>query len=46
MAGLSPRVAKFVKKYADVAAVLSEAATAFAEDVTGGTFPDEEHSYR
>jgi 3-methyl-2-oxobutanoate hydroxymethyltransferase len=45
MAGLSPRVAKFVKKYADVATVLSEAATAFAEDVTGGTFPDEAHSY-
>jgi len=46
MAGLSPRVAKFVKKYADLAAVLGEAATAFADDVTGGTFPDEEHSYR
>jgi 3-methyl-2-oxobutanoate hydroxymethyltransferase len=45
MAGLSPRVAKFVKKYADVATVLSEAATAFAEDVTGGAFPDEAHSY-
>jgi 3-methyl-2-oxobutanoate hydroxymethyltransferase len=46
MAGLSPRVAKFVKKYADLATVLGEAATAFAEDVTGGTFPDAEHSYR
>jgi 3-methyl-2-oxobutanoate hydroxymethyltransferase len=46
MAGLSPRVAKFVKKYADVATVLSEAATAFAEDVTGGAFPDEAHSYK
>ena len=46
MAGLSPRVAKFVKKYADVAAVLSEAATAFAADVTGGAFPDEAHSYK
>jgi 3-methyl-2-oxobutanoate hydroxymethyltransferase len=46
MAGLSPRVAKFVKKYADVATVLSEAATAFAADVTGGAFPDEAHSYR
>jgi 3-methyl-2-oxobutanoate hydroxymethyltransferase len=46
MAGLSPRVAKFVKKYADLATVLSEAATAFAEDVTGGAFPDQEHSYR
>ncbi|MBV9206320.1 MAG: 3-methyl-2-oxobutanoate hydroxymethyltransferase [Actinobacteria bacterium] len=46
MAGLSPRVAKFVKKYADLSAVLSEAATAFAGDVVAGTFPDEEHSYR
>ena len=46
LAGLSPRVAKFVKKYADVATVLSEAATAFAADVTGGVFPDEAHSYR
>jgi 3-methyl-2-oxobutanoate hydroxymethyltransferase len=46
MAGLSPRTAKFVKKYADLATVLSEAATAFADDVTRGTFPDEEHSYR
>src|SRR5580693_1498228 len=46
MAGLTPRVAKFVKKYADLAAVLGEAATAFAEDVTSGVFPDEEHSYR
>ena len=46
MAGLSPRVAKFVKKYADLAAVLGEAATAFAEEVTSGAFPDEERSYR
>jgi len=46
MAGLSPRTAKFVKRYADVATVLREAATAFADDVTGGVFPDAEHSYR
>src|ERR1700722_6164497 len=46
MAGLSPRGAKFVKKNADLAAVLGEAATAFAEDVTSGAFPDEERSYR
>jgi 3-methyl-2-oxobutanoate hydroxymethyltransferase len=46
MAGLSPRVAKFVRKYADVATVLSEAAAAFAADVTGGAFPDEAHSYK
>ncbi len=46
MAGLSPRTAKFVKRYADVAGVLGQAAKAFAEDVTGGAFPDAEHSYR
>ncbi len=46
MAGLSPRTAKFVKKYADLASVLGDAATAFARDVTAASFPDEEHSYR
>ena len=46
MAGLSPRVAKFVKQYADVAGVLHDAARAFADDVTSGAFPDAEHSYR
>ncbi len=46
MAGLSPRTPKFVKRYADVAGVLGQAAKAFAEDVTGGVFPDAEHSYR
>jgi 3-methyl-2-oxobutanoate hydroxymethyltransferase len=46
MAGLSPRTAKFVKRYADVAGLLSEAAQAFAADVAGGTFPSEEYSYR
>ncbi|MDA8368543.1 MAG: 3-methyl-2-oxobutanoate hydroxymethyltransferase [Nocardiopsaceae bacterium] len=45
MAGLSPRVAKFVKTYANLAESLSEAATGFAEEVVGGTFPDEAHSY-
>jgi 3-methyl-2-oxobutanoate hydroxymethyltransferase len=46
MAGLSPRTPRFVKKYADMAGVLRSAATAFADDVTSGSFPDEEHSYR
>jgi 3-methyl-2-oxobutanoate hydroxymethyltransferase len=35
-----------VKKYADVAGVLRDAAQAFAADVAGGTFPTEEYSYR
>jgi len=46
MAGLSPRTPKFVKRYADVAGVLGQAAKAFATDVAGGAFPDAEHSYR
>ncbi len=46
MAGLSPRVPKFVKQYADLAGTLRAAATAYAQDVTSGAFPAEEYSYR
>jgi len=46
MAGLSPRTAKFVKRYADLSGVLREAAQSFAAEVAGGTFPTEEYSYR
>src|SRR5579864_7429162 len=46
MAGLSPRTAKFVKRYADVSGVLRDAAQSFAADVVGGSFPTEEYSYR
>jgi 3-methyl-2-oxobutanoate hydroxymethyltransferase len=46
MAGLTPRTAKFVKKYADLAGTLRQAAQSFASEVVGGTFPDEEHAYR
>ncbi|HEU5420173.1 MAG TPA: 3-methyl-2-oxobutanoate hydroxymethyltransferase [Streptosporangiaceae bacterium] len=46
MAGLSPRVARFVKRYADLAGVLRDAAQAFGAEVSGGTFPGAEHSYR
>ncbi len=46
MAGLrggpSPR---FVKRYADLRAVLIDAARAFATDVEGGTYPGPEHSF-
>ncbi|WP_320775097.1 3-methyl-2-oxobutanoate hydroxymethyltransferase [Streptomyces sp. CRN 30] len=38
------RMPKFVKKYADLRGVMTGAAKAFAEDVVGGTFPQEEHS--
>ncbi|GAB2741097.1 3-methyl-2-oxobutanoate hydroxymethyltransferase [Streptomyces bullii] len=45
MLGLTPgRVPKFVKQYADLREVMSGAVRAFAEDVVGGTFPQEEHS--
>ena len=46
MAGLTPGgVPKFVKQYADVRTVLSDAAKAFAADVVNGAYPDESHSY-
>ncbi len=45
MAGLTPRTAKFVKRYAEVAEVLSGAARSFAEEVISEKFPDEDHSY-
>jgi 3-methyl-2-oxobutanoate hydroxymethyltransferase len=45
MAGLSPRTPKFVKRYADVAGVLGQAARSFADEVGGGQFPSEEYSY-
>ncbi|NEA62079.1 3-methyl-2-oxobutanoate hydroxymethyltransferase [Streptomyces sp. SID12488] len=38
------RMPKFVKQYANLREVMGNAAKAFAEDVTGGTFPSEEHS--
>jgi 3-methyl-2-oxobutanoate hydroxymethyltransferase len=46
MAGLSPRTPKFVKRYADLAGVLGQAARSFADEVVGGQFPSEEYSYR
>ncbi|MGW5005717.1 3-methyl-2-oxobutanoate hydroxymethyltransferase [Streptomyces parvulus] len=38
------RVPKFVKQYADLRQVIGDAAKAYAEDVVGGTFPQDEHS--
>ncbi|HXZ77377.1 MAG TPA: 3-methyl-2-oxobutanoate hydroxymethyltransferase [Streptosporangiaceae bacterium] len=45
MAGLSPRTAKFVKRYADVAGVLGQAARSFGQEVVAGEFPAPEHAY-
>ena len=45
-AGLTTgRVPKFVKKYADMAAVLKDAAVAWAADVASNRYPGPEHSY-
>ncbi|SFM89609.1 3-methyl-2-oxobutanoate hydroxymethyltransferase [Pseudonocardia ammonioxydans] len=47
MAGMNRgKVPRFVKRYAEVGAVLHDAAAAFAADVRGGAYPAEEHSYR
>ena len=45
MAGLSPRTAKFVKRYADVAGVLGQAARSFGQEVVAGEFPGPEYAY-
>jgi 3-methyl-2-oxobutanoate hydroxymethyltransferase len=46
MAGLrTGRIAKFVKQYADLRKVLSDAAKAYGDDVRSGTFPGPEHSF-
>ena len=37
---------KFVKKYCNVAGVVTEAMKAYCSDVRGGAFPAEEHCYR
>ena len=46
MAGLNngPKP-KFVKRYADLRAVLAGAAQEFADEVASGTYPTPEHSY-
>ena len=44
--GLGDWAPSFVKQYANVGQLVSQAARAFAEEVTNRKFPDEEHSYR
>lgn len=39
------RPPRFVKRYADVAGVIRDAATAYADEVRGGGFPSREHSF-
>jgi 3-methyl-2-oxobutanoate hydroxymethyltransferase len=44
--GLNDWTPTFVKQYANLGGVASQAARAFAEEVQNGKFPDKEHSYR
>ncbi|MGH2590341.1 MAG: 3-methyl-2-oxobutanoate hydroxymethyltransferase [Actinomycetota bacterium] len=44
--GLSERLPRFAKAYANLREEISDAARAFARDVEAGAFPDETHSYR
>ncbi len=44
--GLNDWAPSFVKQYADLGAMASKAARAFADDVAHAKFPGEEHSYR
>jgi 3-methyl-2-oxobutanoate hydroxymethyltransferase len=46
MLGLSEWTPSFVKAYANLGALASQAARRFAEEVGQRKFPDEEHSYR
>ena len=47
MAGLrSGPMPRFVKRYADLHAVLSQAAAAYVAEVHDGAFPAEEHTHR
>ncbi len=45
MLGLSPRVPKFVKRYAELADGIAGAVKAYADDVRARTFPGCEHVY-
>jgi 3-methyl-2-oxobutanoate hydroxymethyltransferase len=46
MLGLTDWAPSFVKQYANLGALASQAARSFAEEVANSKFPDEKHSYR
>ncbi|NQU36528.1 MAG: 3-methyl-2-oxobutanoate hydroxymethyltransferase [Actinobacteria bacterium] len=47
MAGLTPgQPPKFVKRYADMRTVLTNAVTEWADEVSNGSYPGPEHEYR
>ncbi len=43
--GLSERIPKFARAYADLRGEIARAASGFAQDVAAGRFPDPDHSY-
>ncbi|MEL6373992.1 MAG: 3-methyl-2-oxobutanoate hydroxymethyltransferase [Pseudomonadota bacterium] len=45
MLGLSPRVPKFVKEFGAVGAAIHGAIEAYAQEVRGRTFPQDQHTY-
>jgi 3-methyl-2-oxobutanoate hydroxymethyltransferase len=45
LAGLTPSQPSFVKRYADLRTVLTDAVTAYTDDVRAGRFPAAEHTY-
>ena len=42
---IGQRCMRFVKKYADISGEILRALQAYREDVTGGGFPGQEHSF-
>ena len=45
MLGYEGRAPRFVKRYADLGAVITEALECFADDVRNGAFPEQQHTY-
>ncbi len=46
LAGLTTgRLPRFVKQYADLAGILTDAVSRYTAEVAGGSYPDEAHSY-
>ena len=46
LVGLSERLPRFAKAYAELRTTIGDAARTFADDVANGTFPHTEHTYR
>jgi 3-methyl-2-oxobutanoate hydroxymethyltransferase len=44
--GITEKPPKFVRPYADLRRVMTDAVESFQRDVESGTFPDDDHSYR